>query len=686
MSASDPLGIIGTTVAGKYRIVAVAGEGGFSTVYKAEHLIWEQAVAIKFFHVLADADPAMREALLDDFIQEGKVMSELSSRSAAVVQARDIGKLARDDDSWIPYMVLEWLDGTPLDVLVKAERRKGEPPRQIGDTLRMLDQAAKALDLAHRTGIAHRDLKPANLMIIGDPNAEEVTIKLLDFGIAKVMAERGELDEQLELTGQKITAFTPNHGAPEQFSRNYGATGPWTDVYAMALIMIEVMQSGAPALEGDSFYELGVSSCSPDRRPTPRTFGLEVSDEVEALFATALAIHPADRFETMGAFFKELNRAVFPAHDTWRSGATQHSHPNPPSFRGAPVSTTTGALIRNPAAARPASRSGLFLGAAALAIAASGATYAVVQGNQATPEAGPAALAQALSPTTLPATPSAPAACPATMKMVPGGTFGMGSDDDGFALWKPAHEVTLDTYCLDVHEVTVADYQTCVDGGGCNAADNRPDYPQPASHSAEAHSQQLSAFAELCNAGKPSRSDHPINCVDWHRASTYCDQLGQRLPTEAEWEYAARGTDGRSFPWGNDAGNESYMNAGGTEWKAWLAGHSLPQPSGLMFEADDGYPGTAPVGRYPRAQTQRGHMDMVGNVWEWTSDWYAVYPAQAQRNPKGPDAGERKAIRGGGFNGEFALWMKPAARYHQLATASVHAVGFRCAKTVGKAQ
>ena len=262
----DPLSICGTTVAGKYRILSVAGEGGFSTVYKAEHLIWEQPVAIKFFHILEGTDDATREALLDDFIQEGKVMSELSSRSSAVVQARDIGKLARSDGDWIPYMVLEWLDGTPLDTLLKSERRKELPNRDLGEVLGLLEQAAKALELAHRCGIAHRDFKPANVMVIGDARADEVHVKILDFGIAKVMAHHEKLAEQLEHTGHHITAFTPNHGAPEQFSRHYGATGPWTDVYAMALIMVEVMRGGAPALDGDTFYELGVSSCDPEPR------------------------------------------------------------------------------------------------------------------------------------------------------------------------------------------------------------------------------------------------------------------------------------------------------------------------------------------------------------------------------------------------------------------------------------
>ena len=159
-----------------------------------------------------------------------------------------------------------------------------------------------------------------------------------------------------------------------------------------------------------------------------------------------------------------------------------------------------------------------------------------------------------------------------------------------------------------------------------------------------------------------------------------------QLPTEAQWELAARGTDGRKFPWGDDAGDQSYMNAAGTEWRDWLSSKGLPAPTGLMYEKSDGFAGTAPVGRFPRAQTQSGQLDMVGNVWEWTRDWYSLYSKEAQTNPKGPGAGDRKAIRGGGFNGEFATWVNPAARYHQLATASAHVIGFRCSAEVNPAR
>jgi formylglycine-generating enzyme required for sulfatase activity len=101
-----------------------------------------------------------------------------------------------------------------------------------------------------------------------------------------------------------------------------------------------------------------------------------------------------------------------------------------------------------------------------------------------------------------------------------------------------------------------------------------------------------------------------------------------------------------------------------------------------MYSADDGYTGTAPVGSFPRGMTQAGQLDMVGNVWEWTADWYALYSSDHQTNPKGPAGGERKAIRGGAFNGSYASWLNPAFRYHQLATASSHGIGFRCAAPV----
>ena len=712
----DPLQILDTVVAEKYQVLSLAGEGGFSLVYKARHLIWQQLVAIKFFVILEEAKPEIRDQLLEDFIREGKLMSELSSRSSSIVQARDIGKLQRAE-GWIPYMVLEWLDGAGLDAVLAGEYRARTTPRTLNEAMALLEPVAAALDLAHRSNIAHRDLKPANIMLVGQATENDRSCKLLDFGIAKVMGEQIEHQQQLELTGQQITAFTPNYGAPEQFSRQNGATGPWTDVFAMALILVEMLRGGARALEGVSFFELGVASSHP-KRPTPASFGIPVSENVEAVFAKALAVNPAERHGSMGEFWVDLHQHVFPESNAWQSRGSQSSdsrtspqrppfpslsplsiprrlqpgHSQPPPLTAASEPRTSPSELDG-IAPRPKRRNAALpaiIGVAAAAIVA--ATVFTIQraGAPAAAPLTPAASATTSAPATGSAATSAPLAhdgpCPKKMKPVNGGTFTMGSDDKSFPLWVPAHKVTLDTFCLDENEVTVADYRACVQSSGCKPADTRPTFPKGESESDVDHAKVIESATEFCNWNAPGRETHPINCLDWYRADAYCRAMGFQLPTEAQWELAARGTDGRKFPWGDDAGDQSYMNAAGTEWRDWLSSKGLPAPTGLMYEKSDGFAGTAPVGRFPRAQTQSGQLDMVGNVWEWTRDWYSLYSKEAQTNPKGPGAGDRKAIRGGGFNGEFATWVNPAARYHQLATASAHVIGFRCSAEVNPAR
>ena len=320
VDASDPFGISGTVIAEKYLVEGVIGEGGFSIVYKAEHTIWKQPVALKCFKILANAPVDQRDRLLDGFIQEGKLMAKLSSRSASIVQARDVGTFTAMDGAWIPYMVLEWLEGKPLDSVLWDERIAGLPARELHEVLALLEPAAIAFEIAHANGIAHRDIKPENLFVIGDPRGMDTFVKVLDFGIAKVMGEHAA--GGMEQTSAQPTAFTPSHGAPEQFSRSHGATGPWTDVFGMALVLIEIMRGGAPALQGDDYMQLAIASRDPDRRPTPRALGLQVSTGVEAVFAKALAVSPGDRFPSMGQFWSALHQAVFPDSATWNPGST----------------------------------------------------------------------------------------------------------------------------------------------------------------------------------------------------------------------------------------------------------------------------------------------------------------------------------------------------------------------------
>ena len=730
-SRRDPLGISGTLIADKYKIAHAVGEGGFSVVYLAEHTIWRQPVAIKCFKVLANAPEDQREGLLNGFIQEGKLMASLSSRSAAIVQARDVGTFTTPDGQWLPYMVLEWLEGKPLDLVLYDENRAGLPARSIHEILALLEPAAAALEIAHSRGIAHRDIKPANFFVIGDPRGVEAYVKVLDFGIAKVMSEHAAVAAAMAQTGTEITAFTPNYGAPEQFSRMHGATGPWTDVFAMALILVEILRGGAPALEGNDLVQLAVASRDPSRRPSPRTFGIEVSDAVEQVFLAALATSPGDRYRTMGQFWAALHQAVFPDAPGWMMASTTGASamrstgmpgaaslpspisapsqvspslpnpggpmspmsvqaPSPPSMMGgvSPLSSAASVAGQAPLAKRPSSSVPLVLGTLGfLMLAAGGAVAYKMFSHPATPPGQGLAAATSGAPSAAAPSPSASVAavparlteCPTGTVLVTGGRFFMGSDAPEFKLWQPAHKVTIDTFCIDIYEVTAGDYKACSDVGDCKRPEATANYPKTSDSVSDAqHEKNKAAQTELCTFGKEGMEKHPINCVSWALADAYCNVHKKRLPTEAEWEYAARGSDGRKYPWGDEPGDQTHMNACGTECTKWETAHGL-KPSPRMWEADDGFFGTAPVGSFPKGKTKFGSYDFIGNVWEWTSDWFETYKPEEVVNPKGAPAGDRKTIRGGGFNGGFQLWLDPAFRYHQLATASAPGIGFRCA-------
>src|SRR5579859_559669 len=125
VAQADTLKLVGRTIAEKYEVEALVGEGGFATVYRAMHLIWKRPVALKVFKALSDFSEKDRQKLLDEFIQEGALLADLSARSAAIVQARDIGMLQGPGGDHIPYMVLEWLEGQTLEALLLDERARG---------------------------------------------------------------------------------------------------------------------------------------------------------------------------------------------------------------------------------------------------------------------------------------------------------------------------------------------------------------------------------------------------------------------------------------------------------------------------------------------------------------------------------------------------------------------------------
>jgi formylglycine-generating enzyme required for sulfatase activity len=692
MAFNDPHDLIGTTIAEKYAVESVVGEGGFATVYKATHLVWKRPVALKVFAALHSFPDEQRERLLEDFVREGALLAELSEQSAAICQARDVGTLKTKAGHEVPYMVLEWLEGSSLEAVLEDEAKRGLPLRTIPEVVRLLEPVAYALRLAHERGIAHRDVKPANIFVIGDPRSDRAQVKILDFGIAKVVQDAQRMAGSFNKTAGQATSFTPAYGAPEQFSRTFGATGPWTDSFALALIITEVVTGRVP-LEGETIAEVAYASVDVNRRPTPRTFGATVSDAVEAVFVRALAVKPEERFATAGDLWQALQSAVaagLPAADpSGRLVVSQQPTSNPfgatvaapDAALASAIGTTAHPVVATPPAPQSRARSSM-MRLAGLPIAlliGSGIFYFVTR------KGPPDTVVPAASSVSVSAAPSAPTsaeaptpACPDGMVPIQGGPYFMGNAEGGDNE-KPEHKVVVSPYCIDRLEVSTEAYKKCSDDGECNRAPTSNEWPGITA-------QEHKIYDPLCNirdlAGK---AKHPINCVTWTMASTFCHAQKKRLPTEAEWEFAARGKDGRHYPWGDDEPSGGHLNACGLECVAWGKANKVKLEA--MYPTDDGFPTTAPVGSFPAGKTIYGVEDMVGNVWEWVEDAWAPYekgdPTKPLMNPKGPPVGEPnepRVIRGGAWNSEQASWLRPSFRYFSPADKKSYGVGFRCAR------
>lgn len=215
----------------------------------------------------------------------------------------------------------------------------------------------------------------------------------------------------------------------------------------------------------------------------------------------------------------------------------------------------------------------------------------------------------------------------AILVYVPEGEFLMGSGK-GWNNEGPEHAVYLDAFWIYQHEVTNDEYRACVDSGRCTAPDT------------------VTCFSD------PAYNDHPVVHVSWFDAEAFCQWAGGRVPTEAEWEKAARGTDGRDFPWGNQNPNCSLANY------------------------KDCMGGTSPVGSYPAGASPFGVLDMAGNVGEWVADWCDddYYSRSPYENPTGPNHGPGRVIRGASWD-MAGPWLRTFTRLGYIPS---NELGFRC--------
>lgn len=300
MSAADVLGLVGRTVE-RIRFDECVDAGGFGIVYRGWHLGQNERVAIKCLRLtrLANLTEAMRVSLVNRLHDETKILHHLSHGTHDIVKCHSSGQLfAPATGEPVPYIVLEWLEGHTLGADLAERRERGIPGRSLRETLDVVESAALAIAHAHTQGIIHRDIKPANLMLVRVQTG--FRLKVLDFGLAKILAEPGT--GRNVATADGIQLFSAAYCAPEQLSPQVGEIGPWTDIFSLALVMLEVMR-------GDKVRHPMSSALRAS------SLGITLPPAIEDLLARATSPNPLERPANANIFWsalRELTRQSTP--------------------------------------------------------------------------------------------------------------------------------------------------------------------------------------------------------------------------------------------------------------------------------------------------------------------------------------------------------------------------------------
>lgn len=672
MSEPDPL--IGTSLA-HYEIIDLLGRGGMATVYKARHVAFNRIVAIKVLPRILLHD----ESFMQRFRREAEVIARLEHFH--ILPVYDSG-----EHESMPYIVMRYLDGGS----VRDRIQSGPLPWQ--DVVRITSQVADALDYAHARNVIHRDVKPSNILLDTAGNAY-----LADFGIAKMS------EGTSSLTASGIVG-TPAYMAPEQSES--GTPRPSMDIYALGASVFEMLIGQVPYTADTPIAQILKHLQNPV--PSLLDHNPDFPVEVDVVVQRALAKSPADRYQSAGEFAYALQSALTSVgEEEWvpetRLDVPLHTLRDvaasvPPTYED--LASAEAPSTKHAAAPRAPSRRGktfgLWFGVGLVALGLLAVMAIILIGLLGSRWIGgmgagqPAATAaQGVAPlpdtpipapteTTMPSltdTPvpgtqlpvelptstaepsptSAPTALPPTvfkhgveMVIVPAGSFVMGYNE-GYANERPEHEVYLDAFYIDLTEVTNRDYQACVEAVDANHCPPRG----------------------LDDIGSPSRfkyygleayNDYPVILVSWDEAQTYCKWRGGHLPTEAQWEKAARWDpetgENYLFPWGTGSLDPYYLNY------------------------DSNFGDTTRVKNYPGGVSPVGAFDMAGNVAEWVFDWYRdnYYEMSPYENPVGPETGEFRVLRGGSYESKGSDLTTPSRELMKPAT-KLQTLGFRCAWT-----
>jgi formylglycine-generating enzyme required for sulfatase activity len=643
-----------------YRIEEFLGAGTFGTVYKAKDSLLDRTVALKVLHPQYMVEPGFVERFCNE-----------ARRVAALEHPNILTIYNMGEADGYAFIAMRYMPGKSL------RERLAAGPLPYAQALAVITQVCAGLGAAHARGLVHRDIKPENILF-----GEGQQVVITDF----------KLDTAVQVSSSSSSmggVGTPHYRAPELWRGKPPAT-PATDVYSTACLFVEML-TGERLFGGDTPDEI-ITRHLIDGPVLPSNWPAGAPAGLSVVLAKALRKNPAERYQAVQFFSNALGQLAYqpkpaktlpvvvaPVHEPAAAQTPPvHRVGQPPSWLGyLPVLAVVGlALLCFVVAGIIVLRGLLTSGDASVATEAP--VPVTTEPVRATDISVPSAM-----PTfalLLPAAPPAPTAVPTEaieeeprpdgmlMLKVPAGEFSMGNElrDDE----KPVHTVMLADYWIDQTEVTndmfslfvqAASYKTRAEEIGKSWMFNPTAQKFEETTGADWRHPQGPA-TDLAGLGQ-----HPVVHVSWKDAAAYCAWAGSRLPTEAEWEKAARGMDGRKYPWGEAAVAGELLN---------FADINLPV-DWADKNINDGFQFTAPVGSYPRGASPFGALDMVGNVWEWTADWYQAYPGNTIANEL---YGERYRVLRGGSWYNVVDFVHTGYRFKDIPANTGSYFGFRCAR------
>jgi serine/threonine-protein kinase len=611
---------------GEYKILGTLGEGGFGLVHKAVSSTTGTQVAIKVLH----RESLGNEKVVKKFFHEAMILARLDHPNITRLY-----EFFPDGNAYA--IVMEFIEGTTLkDMIVNHDG-----PIPYEKALNICLQILAAFEYAHDNGIIHRDIKPGNIMI--DKNG---VVKIMDFGIAKFSSAASAETRTTWKWG------APHYMAPERFQED-GEMDVRSDIYSLGIVFYEAFTGRKPF---DSSDTIRVIFCHLNEPPiNPSTLLENLPPHVSTAILKALEKEPDNRFSSCAEFASAL---AGEEGDLKRS-SSRRAKPDDSTLI---LDETSIKKARQKKAAKPEREKpakprkklplhylvGLCILGILILIAPFVADDILVFFRPAPGDMQPGTFKNPLGFKEL--------VHPADKRMmveIPAGEFTMGSDM--FEGEKPVQRILLASYFIDKLPVTNADFARFVEETGYTTQVQERGFGWV--REGMEWQKTTGAFWRMpdgVNAVEDEQMNLPVTQISHKDAEAYCRWAGKALPTEAQWEKAARGPDGRIYPWDNAMPTIDLAHFGQPL-------SSLPWPVGKTGSS---------------SQSHYGVRDMAGNVYQWTKDWYAPHVRNYQ-NPKGPETGSEKVVKGGAFV-EGPLSLRSSHRDRYPPDFSSNLFGLRC--------